>query len=279
MNTNIITIILLFFISRVACTSVSAQLHAVYIPEEKINRMKPDANPSDWNWVPDKYMIGPDKMVGTRENKKPDKNNFCSKIIVGWNDIRNKIYLFAVIHDDITNVELDNSRPYYSQDCIELAFCSLNSLDDFTDSYPTTYKNNVYKIHYMISTDHQEAFVFETGPKWLPQDNRFVKWGCSRKDKETIFELELSLWDYWDNKGSLFSRPCYLYSNKEIRFTIAFDDWDANENAVAQWATIPGRTWWTAFDDLSVFILDAPANSKVNYGRIESIIKSKKYNE
>lgn len=270
MKTNLI----IFWLSLLGIfyTRAAAQYHAVYIPEERLGQMKSDGNPSDWDWVPNQYGIETDKMVNTRDQTNQDRKSFDSKIIVGWNEIKNKVYVLMILHDNFINVQLNGSVPYYMQDCLQFAFCSLDPDDE---KYAELHRNNTLKAHFMKTPDGKEEFIFEIGPNWILQDYRFVKWGCNRNKDETVFELELSLWDNWNNKGHIYSKPFYLEANKKIRLTIAFNDLDFNEKNVSEWATIPGKYWYQKLSDLSVFVLDSPINKRISYHKIESIIKTK----
>jgi hypothetical protein len=48
--------------------SVSGQIHAVYIPENKLTSIIIDGKVGDWNWVPDNYYISHNQMEENKHN-------------------------------------------------------------------------------------------------------------------------------------------------------------------------------------------------------------------
>jgi hypothetical protein len=272
---------IIIILVTIVTQSLSGQFRAVYIPDDKLNQMKMDGDTSDWSWVPKDYIISSNYMVDASGISKPNLESFKSKVIVGWSDLTNWIYILAIIEDDFTSI--DRAPPdgeFWLDDCMEVA---INP-----DNHGGRYNNrnmyrffNVVKFHYSFPMiDSSYEFELNKGPLWYLDKGKYIDWGGQEikshsRDESVIriYEIGTGLWDQWSDQGPLFSKESQLTFNKIIRLAIAFDDVDEiKDQREAQWVTFSGKRWHYNADQMSQFILDAPLENEVSWQNIQYIL-------
>src|SRR3989339_273054 len=105
-----ISILLIFMISIFFTASDSYSLarpdkefKIFQFPSDKIPCI--DGNASDWNIVPDDYIVGTEELVDLVNKSKIDKKDFDVKIRVGWVKGMNRLYFLYEAYDDYWNFD------------------------------------------------------------------------------------------------------------------------------------------------------------------------------
>ena len=258
-------------------TNIFCQYHAIYIPDEKLSEIRMDGDTTDWSWVPEQYVITTAYMSDLLSNKNIDEKSWNCKIIVGWNDVKNWIYIMAVVHDDIINTDGIPEGLFFLDDCMEIAV-NPDNLGGKYDNKEDKRCFNTIKI-YSVS-DSAFAFKVDKGPSWICQKKSgSMDWGYqiheNNKEKTTVvvYEIGMHLWDRWNDEGVKLSKSHRLISNQTIRLTIGINDVDHKTNQrEALWGTSIG-SWPSNADDISLFVLDPPPATCTSWETIHRLLK------
>ncbi len=272
---NLITIM----ITIIIINHVSAQFYAVHVPLEKLDNLKMDGDTTDWNWVPERYHISAINMIDVLDDHEKNNQDWSCKVIVGWNEIQNRIYILAIIRDNMKSVDrVPPSGVSYLDDCMEVAINPDNMGGSYQGSTELKYIFNTIKFHYSFPLIEKDLeFELYSGPSWY-LNREYVDWGgkdyiMGNNHIVTVYEIRANLWDYWSNEGIEYSKESELTFNKKIGLTIAFDDVDSIKDVrVAQWATPSGNTWYMNANELTDFILDGPFESN-SWQSIQYLLK------
>ena len=269
---NLFILYLLF-----ACLlNTNGQYHAVYINDEKLSKIKLDGDTSDWNWVPHKYFITTASMNEYIASKRVDGKNWDCKIIIGWNDIKNWIYIVAVVRDNIRNTDCIPGS-FWLDDHLEIVV-NPDNLGGSFDQMNDRRRFNSIKFH---SIDKKSIFEIEKGPLWITKMN-YMDWGIKTfydnklKTNITVYEVGLHLWDKWNDVGPKQSCTHKLMPNQTIRLSISSSDVDnITDQDEAIWAMSTGRNYpWNA-DFLCKFSLDYPVKNDVSWEGILNVLRLK----
>src|SRR6476660_3725591 len=90
---------LLAFIAAAVCLSTAAralerpgvEFKIFQFPADKIPRI--DGDPSDWDIVPESYVIGLDQLADSPGGKRPDPKSINVKVRVGWVKGLDRLYV------------------------------------------------------------------------------------------------------------------------------------------------------------------------------------------
>jgi hypothetical protein len=236
---------------------VYGQFKAVHISDSMLVKMKMDGDTSDWNWVPQKYLITEQSM-----NNNSNSNNYWKcRIKVGWSDLNHKLYIMAKVTDDTL---ISNNSIYSRNDCMQVAI----SADNRGGRYGGRQGRTEYFVRCaMVSaSDESSELSINSGAGWMQEKqyiNRLVKYHKNKEDEyEMVYEMCLSLWDKWKNEGPEYSSPSELYSSKRIKLAIIFNDTDNPNDTYVEWTNSAGVSWWRNADEMPEFILDLPSDKK-----------------
>ena len=148
------------------------QFHAIHISESRLAKMKMDGDSTDWDWMPQaKYTshaamsqaIMPYTLLGVPVGE--DSLNF--KFVVGWNDVTNRIYILAMVHDRKRGKEFVIPGNYFFfSDCVEI-MC--NPMSDALDGH-------TLKYHFIFPmANKQDEVSLDTGPKWVKESKSDIE--------------------------------------------------------------------------------------------------------
>ena len=275
-------IVFFVFIRFSIAPSCFGQVHAVHIPEEKIEEIKFDGELTDWSWIPEDYFISGDNMKDNLNNSKSIHSDWECKIIVAWNDITNWIYIVAIVNDNDFYVRPQSDpKTYYLNDNLEIAIGpDVHSGDYYSRRFEKCY--NIIKYYVTpVTKEYNNTVNINAGPQWLINDTSFVKWGYKvNTDKNgksrIIYELGMAVWEKWSDDGIEASKRLFLQSYQTIRLTLAFNDVDKYRNRrIAQWVTSTGssKNWGRNISDISVFVLDPPAENQSSWERVYHLFR------
>ena len=253
-------ILFIFTLISLQYSVVYAQFKAVHIPDSILATMKIDGNASDWDWVPEKYLITEQSM--NKNTFSGDTDFWKSQMIVGWNDLSHKLYIIAKITDDIF---ITNNSLYYTNDCMQFAINADNEGGRYEGQQDNRLKHSIlYAI--TPSSDKDFKLLINSGPDWM-QEKQHIDWAVKHSknendEYETVYEMSLSLWDKWESEGPNDSFPTKLYPLKRIRLALVFNDSDASDETFTGWSNFTGGDWWKNADHIPKLILDMPSDKK-----------------
>jgi hypothetical protein len=267
---KLIFIMFLISISRSAC----CQFYAVHIPNDRISKIKIDGDTSDWNWVPAKYFITTKDMKDVLNSSKSNSTDWECKIMVGWNELTNCLFIMAKIVDDkkIT----DGSR-FFINDCMQLAINAVNLIGGYRNINDKL--NNKTILGHFTPPTKTLDFVIDHGPLWMQKKSNYINWEYKTKNIAgsskyiTIYEVSIALWDEWSKFKPDFSIRSNLYSGKKIRLEVVFDDVDIPNERKTEWATSDGKYWWAQTYDISQFILAPPVIEEISWDGIHRVLQ------
>jgi hypothetical protein len=256
------------------------QYHAVYIPDEKLSKITMDGDTSDWNWVPAKYFINTANMNDVILNKSINEKNWGCKIIIGWNDVKNWVYIVAIVHDDVRNVDPAPKKNFWFDDCFEIAVNPDLMGGNYADSTKARFLN-VIKLHFSApKTDSKNEFQMDKGPAWFLKKAIYLDWGWKIYKSNSdlpgyiVYEVGMSLWDIWSYKGAEFSKRHVLTPSESIRLVTAFDDVDKTKDHLeAQWTNFAEKHWSSLAQEIPLLILDPPIVNTVTWDGINQLLK------
>jgi hypothetical protein len=260
---------IIFIFISLQYSIVYGQFEAVHIPDSMLVKMKMDGDTSDWNWVPEKYLITEQLM---NKNVSTDNNFWKCRIKVGWNDLNQKLYIMARVTDDVF---MTTNSIYYTNDCMQFAI----NADDGGGRYGEQQNRTKYSIlcALMPATDKSPQLLINVGPDWMQEkqyiDRAVKQYQNKEGEYETVYEICLSLWDKWEYEGSKYSLPAKLYPFKKIRLAMVFNDSDAPDDTFAEWANSAGGDWWKNADEIPEFLLDMlPDKTGISWQNIRYIL-------
>ncbi len=252
------------------------QYHAVYIPEDKLREIKIDADTSDWEWVPNRYIIT-EKSMRNNFGKKISGNKWNCRIKVGWSDQTNRIYFIVKVTDDIISL---NNPLHFLNDCFQFVTNSKNNVGLFRHQ---TDKSNLILGFFVSDTINTIDPYFLFGPKWIKDPEiKSVDWGVKNFKNEsneyvTIYEVSIMLIDKWIDESPVESEFCELEPGKNIRLNFMLHDIDGPDNPVnTDWTSRSGDQWYEDATKYSEFTLDPPLPTKgISWHNINYILNIK----
>lgn len=260
---------------------ISAQFKAIYIPDEKIQNISIDGDTMDWQWVPNEYNITLTDLREELNNSVPDYKDWSCKTIVGWNHLTNYIYIIAIVKDDQKSVDRKiTNESAWLDDGLEIAINPNNLGGEYSHKLLSTYYY-VMKLCYSFPTiDGSNEFLVYNGPLWYLQKDKYVKWAGKtfisddNHSSITVYELALSLWDYWNDSGTNTSIRHELKANEIIKFSIVFNDVDnVKDERDAQWMLVTTESdWWRDASKLSSFELEPPDENGISWEIINNLM-------
>ena len=293
----------IFLLSICLMVSVSTSLsahngklyHAVGIPDDRIPVI--DGDLSDWGWVPERYIIRTDQMEDALGGEMPGPDDLDCRIIVGWNEMTNLLYIAVSVKDDIHNADSSEPLEQYKDDGIEIY------LDGNNNGYQG--EDDLYGIesqNFGFSVPHAwGGFVLWTrgyyDPVGWPVDSPFCYYGCWIDGPDVDYEVALALWDrlYLD-KGPEASIRHQLASGQIVGMDILVNDVDEDPDIrdcqaitgiqAGPWKLVPKRSarysvsdiypWYWNPSEFSDFVMDKPAQTfvkEVSWGQLKQIFK------
>jgi hypothetical protein len=285
MKGKMIKVLVFLLFTVVFAARVISQSHVVYIPSDKLARIKIDGNTDDWNWVPQKYFINGAKMYNNYliSNTIYNKKDWDCKILIAWNDITNKIYIVATIFDNVRRSIPESvfGVTRLCDDNLQVIINPDNSSGDCWNkiAYPDLHRLVRLSIHTPCSEGNAK-FILDYGPSWYIGHKELINCGWStRKNSsnglfETSYELEMALWDEWSDMGIEFSSRHVLSADQRIKLAIILDDVDKTMNMIDnEWVTCFQPYWWSKIPQLTEFIMDHSSERDFHWSGIMSVLQ------
>jgi len=279
---RIITTLFVFFLFSLTTTVFSlarpdVEFKIFQFPPDRIPRI--DGDPSDWDIVPDDYIVGTEELVDLVRNSKIDKKDFDVKVRVGWVKGMNRLYFLYEAYDDYWN--FDNNT--LLNDLFEPVIDA--DLSDWTFNkhlHPDAVKLGMENLHFTVHGVSGQNYHIFTPPG--EKDWCYV-WGCERWAKRLpwansactydfkksgdsghlVLEFWITPFDYApaDNPGEAI--PSTLVENRIIGLTWGISDYDStgkdpgnvdlNSLYDAQWNLSHDPKWYGIGSSLCAFRL------------------------
>ena len=280
---TLVTLALLVGMCGAASAVVGPEYFAVGIPDGLIPTI--DGDLSDWDWVPEEYVITGDMMTDVVNQSPVDLADWDCKIIVGWNATTQLVYIAAETVDDIRIRTFSAGEfQWYLDDCME--FATDADMDGAQYEWPGD--NETGQQWFFCIPDYEAGCLNPS--TWMVDNPNYFKTGYSMDGKVYRYELAMAMWDMMmidENGGEASSTRTELVEGKTVGMALAFDDTDVvgaedeTGNFVqardAQWCTSPGETWYKVGADHSPFILmGVPSEVPVeatSWGMVKSLLR------
>ena len=246
---------------------VLAQYRAVYIPEDKLDKIQIDGDTTDWDWVSSDYFVNTKYMYDSQGYNQIDADDWKCKIIVGWNDISNRIYFLAIVKDDISNTDRKpEDYRFWLDDGVEIVF----KQNEF---------GKKYSIHYWFTPGNSlTEFGIYRGPSWLLDTKEYLKWGGKEyraKDGSviTVYEMSTVLWDYLSKEDLHSSTEKQLSKSGKAMILFGFNDVDKiGDRREAKWVPYSQSKMTNGGLPLSEFIFEYPLEEKTTWPLIDNLL-------
>lgn len=252
---NVLFLFVLCFVncSRNNDIDKSSKFQAVCIPDMQLIEINIDGQLDDWNWVSDKYRNYPVKWFNPNKIKNDVSERFSPMVLIGWSNASNKVYLAIEVEDDlhVSGNEIDETN-YNINDCLEVG------LDPSQNGGPVDW-NNIYEgkitfLYFVASENFKKSNLkLKLGPKWQEPELKYgysVKTDSIRKKQIIQYEIELSLFDYWNNVGPDISNRHVLEAEQKIGIIFNFIDVDKTSKSSSNikskktvWSSSPDFGW------------------------------------
>lgn len=248
---------LLLIIFLFCCiTDVSAQDIQVREPGFKVFQFPRTAIPridgdfSDWDIVPDSYVVTIDEMWDdSGKHKSIDRSTLDIKVKVGWVDGLNRLYFYYEAYDDYWDfdqlglrndtyeivVDADLSGgPHIDEQRLNME--AKTQIDAFFEL------QNVHAQNYHIMTPPTEgkSWTMVWGPqqwlKYLPYSNYAYDYNFKHGESGKLkFEFYITPFDYANPEGPTGSVESKLYEGKNIGLCWAVIDYDGGKGNNGFW--------------------------------------------
>lgn len=240
-NISIITLLLLQFFCISNLYGQNDNFFKVFcFPSDKIPQI--DGDISDWDIVPEKYLITIDSMTEDEGNyMNPDKSTLDIEVKVGWSKETNRLYFLYKAYDNYWSF----SRDDLMVDIFEVVVDGDRSGGAFIDKfYPFNdiSKKEAWELfhgrqaqNYHIYTPPKNGdWCMYWGPQQWLKEEPFSKYAYNYNFKEgsggtLTLEFYITPFDYASPKGVEYSVKSELYENKLIGLCWAVIDYDNNE--------------------------------------------------
>lgn len=240
-NISIITLLLLQFFCISNLYGQNDNFFKVFcFPSDKIPQI--DGDISDWDIVPQKYLITIDSMTEDEGNyMNPDKSTLYIEVKVGWSKETNRLYFLYKAYDNYWSF----SRDDLMVDIFEVVVDGDRSGGPFIDKFYPFNDINKKEAWELFHGRQAQNYHIYTPPKngdwcmyWGPQqwlkEEPFSKYAYNYNFKEgnggtLALEFYITPFDYASPKGVEYSVKSELYENKLIGLCWAVIDYDNNE--------------------------------------------------
>jgi hypothetical protein len=199
-----------------------------------------DGDLDDWNFVDDSYAIGTDQfrdLIGA--DGAADLDDFSVRLMIGWNEAANRLYIAAQVRDDLHQVD----RPVgsatvriFQDDAMELFVDADHSGGQFANFTELSLeeqlrRNGAEANHFVLAgpPPDEDFFVNFSGAAWyaLP-DGPFTSAAIEFEGTPGVTNYEVALvpFDRVDIRAVFQSVEHILREDEIIGFNVEFNDFD-----------------------------------------------------
>lgn len=211
-------------------------------PADQIPRI--DGNSSDWEMVPDSFIIGSDQLVNdNNKTQLPDSKNLDVKVKVGWVKGMNRLYFLYEAYDNYW----DFARPGLHNDIFEIVIDADRSGGPLIEEMHPNKDIDQWEAYFSFHGVHAQnyhVFTPAVGKDWalawgsqpwikeLPYANAAYNYNFQPGDSgKLILEFWITPFDYAGTEGPVRAVESVLTDNKIISLCWAVIDYDIKKSA------------------------------------------------
>jgi len=194
-----------------------------------------DGDPSDWNVVPDSYMIDGSHLMDTVMGKGTnlDPEDLAVEVRVGWSSETNRLYFLYKMYDDMHNFNFERGDIFEVVVDADHSGGRYHSFDDVDAKTEQRLKSTTAQ-NYHIFTPPAEgkawAWVWGT-QQWLIEkpwaEHAFSKYKFQFKQPGLLYlEFSLTPFNYASFRGPEYSAPHKLIEGETIGLSWSVLDYD-----------------------------------------------------
>ena len=234
-----------------------------------------DADLGDWRVVDPSYIIATEDLFDllAQEESTVDLLDFSVRVLVGWSQTGNKLFVAAQVSDDIHQIDRSAGTAgmrIFQDDDMEVfldADHSGGQYANFTDHSPEEQLqlNGATASHFVMAgpPPDEDFFVNFSAADWysLPDgDHSRAAYFFDESNGTVTYELMLVPFDNIDMRTSILSREHILQENEILGFNVEFNDFDLlPELFDAKWSLSGGQNSFRfseRFGDLQLMPLE-----------------------
>ena len=235
-------------------------------PADRIPRI--DGETSDWDIVPEHYVIGTDQLVNSNNNQAPaDLSTLDVKVKVGWVDGLNRLYFLYEAYDNYWYF----NEAGLKNDTFEVVVDGDLSGGPFIDRFHPNERVNIWDAYFSFHGVHAQNYHIFTpavdkdwtmawGPqswiKKLPYANAATVYNFSHGESGNLsLEFWITPFDYASAEDPEYSVQSHLYEGKKIGLSWAILDYDEGGEQTGFWNLSRERSMYGDASELVMFEL------------------------
>ena len=230
--------------------------YAVHFPDTYLPLL--DGDLSDWDIVPDMYMVYTEDMYGmlacASHGGGPCLNpsDLALRSCCGWNDSTNRLYFMAEVYDDIHQTDRADPQCNWTDDCWEIMIDANHSggrhawFSDLTEE-ENKRLNGAEGTQYILSVPPVQDVYLMSGnaSTWTSEPGEFFDagWGYTGDQfGESTYYYELFIYPFDDLnwEGPDVSVHHDLAEGEILGIGWAFGDFDASSDSYDEYWTLSG---------------------------------------
>jgi len=235
-------------------------------PADQIPRI--DGEISDWDMVPEHYVIGTDQLVNSNKDQAPaNPSTLDVRVKVGWVKGLNRLYFLYEAYDDYwyfneSGLKNDTFEVVVDGDLSGGPFIDRfhpNELVDIWDAYFSFHGVHAQNYHIFtpaVNKDWTLAWGPQSWMKDLPYANAAYDYNFQHGDSgHLILEFWITPFDYALSKDPERSVESHLSENKRIGLSWAILDYDEGGEQTGFWNLSRERTMYGDASELVILQL------------------------
>ena len=250
-----------------------------------------DGDLTDWEIVDSDYCVSTEQLTDLVHGAASDPSDFSTTLCVGWNDAFNRLYIGAIVADDVHQIDRPEGTPpalIFQDDDLEIfvdADHSGGQFADFSDlgEDEQLRLNGTEANHFILSgpsPKNGDFFVNFSAAGWYSEpDGEFTKAAVVvARPGVVAYELALTPFDRIDVGASFLSVAHDLREGEVLGFNAEFNDFDTHSELYeAKWSVSGGHNAFRLserFSDLELAALSEPDTSTAIVGKSWGQIKA-----
>lgn len=213
-----------------------------------------DGDFSDWEIVPDSYVVGIDQMWDdSRKHEGIDRSTLDIKVKVGWVEGLNRLYFYYEAYDDYWDFDQLGLRNDTYEIVVDADLSGGPHTDEFRlnsevktrlESFFEFQNQHAQNYHIMTPPTPGKSWTMVWGPqqwlKYLPYANYAYDYNFRHGQSGTLrFEFYITPFDYASPEGPAQSVESKLYTGKKIGLCWAVIDYDGGKGSDGFWNLSP----------------------------------------
>ena len=249
-----------------------SSIRAFHFPDHMVPSIDGDLN--DWQSIDPSYCYSEDLFTDLVADSEPDISDFRVNLCIGWNDTENKLYVSALVVDDIHQIDRPENTPpalIFQDDDLEIFVDADHSGGQFADFSDLSRDeqlaiNGTEANHFILSgppPPNGDFFVNFSAAGWYSTpDGPFTEAAIAANNGSVTYEFALTLFDRVDVGASFLSVEHDLRQGEIIGFNAEFNDFDSHSELYeAKWSLSGGHNAFRLSERFADLELDALAEN------------------